>query len=797
MSGHLRLGLLAHSSFLALLTIAPAFAGGAAAAVKAVEKPVVVAQATPTDAAKPADKDDPKAKTTEPPIEKVTVTAQKRSEDVQKVPISMKALTGNQLDERGVDGFASLKNQVPSLTFGGQVTGGENAITLRGVGSENVTGGGDPGVAYHTDGVYLGRTVGVDDTFFDVERVEVLRGPQGTLYGRNSTGGAINVITRKPEFGSQNSAVDVTFGDYNRLTTRAMVNMPLGDKAAVRIAGVVNTRDGYQDNLLPSSTCGDCQGDAADNFTIRGHMMFKMSDNVDLLITAGHYENNEPVGLRMREPFPANNSGFFGSNRYVGALPNPTDLREVRKDYKDGVDMETSNLSATLNWDIMPGVTMTSITAYEKLFWNQSADGDGSNLPLAYTQYWKNNSHQVSQELRVGSTDDAANKWLVGIFVYREDVRQAFKFVDTGYNFLGAGPGGAGPSVAPFGDLFDFVNGGNIITTSQAVFGQDDYRIDNGLFGLPTTLTAGLRYTHDEKKGDDFLDFVFFGGCAVTTPGAVGHCAAKTFDNTWNTLTGRAGVQVEPSKDVMVYANASRGYRSGGVLVGNFPGSYDPEYIWNYEVGLKSLLLDGRLQFNAAAFLDKYSNMQVFIQDIAGSRIENAASSTVKGVEIDATARPDDNWTFNFGFSWLDAKYDQYVTIDSRAGSSGLPEDLSGNRLNRTPEFTVVAGAQYDVPTSIGMISARADFLWVDEVFFRAQNLAVDRQAAYTKTDLRLIWTPPSEKYKAELFVSNLEDEDVINNIVIPAQTLGGPTSQITLNPPRTIGLRLSAFFGS
>lgn len=780
-----------------MLSISPAFAGGAALAVTTDAKPATEAQGTAPDAAKAAETGDPKAKASEPPIEKVTVTAQKRSEDVQKVPISMKALTGNQLDERGVDGFASLKNQVPSLTFGGQVTGGENAITLRGVGSENVTGGGDPGVAYHTDGVYKGRTVGVDETFFDVERVEVLRGPQGTLYGRNSTGGAINVITRKPELGTQSGSVDFTFGDYNRMTTRGMVNLPLGDKAAMRIAGVINQRDGYQENLLPSAICGDCEGDAADNFTIRGHMLFQLSDDVELLFTAGHFENNEPVGLRMREPFPANNSGFFGSNRYVGAQPNPTDFREVRKDFHDGVDMKTSNVSATLNWNVMPGVTMTSITGYEKLFWNQSADGDGSDLPLAYTDYWKNNSHQVSQELRFGTTDERQNKWLFGVFLYQEDVKQAFRFVDTGYNFLGAGPGGAGPSVAPFGDLFDFTNGGNIRTTSMAVFGQDDYRIENGLFGMPTTLTAGLRYTHDQKKGDDFLDFVFFGGCAVVVPSATPHCAAKTFDDTWNTLTGRAGLQVESSKDVMWYANVSRGYRSGGVLVGNFPGSYDPEYIWNYELGVKSLLWNGRLQFNASAFIDKYSDMQVFIQDIAGSRIENAASSTVNGVEIDATVRPDDNWTFNFGFSWLDATYDEYVTIDSRAGSSGLPEDLSGNRLNRTPEFTVVMGGQYDVPTDIGMISARADFLWVDEVFFRAQNLAVDRQAAYTKTDLRLIWTPPSEKYKAELFVENLEDEDVINNMVIPAQTLGGPTSQITLNPPRTVGLRLSAFFGS
>jgi iron complex outermembrane receptor protein len=245
----------------------------------------------------------------------------------------------------------------------------------------------------------------------------------------------------------------------------------------------------------------------------------------------------------------------------------------------------------------------------------------------------------------------------------------------------------------------------------------------------------------------------------------------------------------------MLYATASRGYRSGGGLVGNFPGTYDPEYIWNYELGLKSTFADGRVQFNAAAFWSDYSDIQVFIQDIAGSRIENAAAATIKGIEIDAVAKPTDELTFNLGFSWLDATYDEYLTAGSRAEEPPGLRQLGGNRLNRTPEFTVALGAQYDWPLGAGILSARADFLWQDEVFFRAQNLPQDRQEAYTKTDLRLIYAMQDASFKAEAFVQNLEDEDVVNNIVIPAQSLGGPSSQITLNPPRTYGVRLSTRF--
>ena len=721
-------------------------------------------------------------------IEKVVVTAQKRSQDVQKVPISMSVLTGTQLDDRGIDSFSALKNQAPSLSFGAGVTGGESAITMRGVGTENVTGGGDPGVALHTDGVYIGRTAGIDQTFFDIERIEVLRGPQGTLYGRNSTGGAVNIISRKPELGVFSSSADVSYGNYNALTLRGMVNLPIGEAAALRVAGVMNKRDGYQDILSPASACGSCEGDAADDMTVRGHFFLKLSDNADLLITAGHYTNNEPVGIKLAEAFPANLSGILGTNRFTGATPNPSDPREVYKDFKDSLEMQKSNVSATLSWDFTSGVSLTAISAYDELEWNQRSDGDGSNLPLAYTDVWRNQSYQASQELRLASSDDSANKWVLGAFAYRENVNQDFTFVDTGYNVFG-------PAPIP-GNLFTFTNGGNIETQSYAVFGQNDYRFEDGLFGMPTTLTAGLRYTHDEKEGNDFLDFIFFGGCAIVVPSATTHCAAKNFDESWNTLTGRAGIQVEQSEDIMWYATASRGYRSGGVLVGNFPGAYDPEYIWNYEAGVKSLLWDKRLQLNASAFLNQYTDMQVFIQDIGGSRIENAAESTIKGIEIDALAKPTDDLTMNFGFAWIDATYDAYTTIDSRAGASGLPQDLSGNRLNRTPEFTVVAGIQYDIPTSIGLLSLRGDHRWQDEVFFRAQNLSVDRQAAYSKTDLRAILYLPGDQYKAEIFVQNLENEDVVNNIVIPAQTLGGPTSQITLDPPRTFGMRLSVDIG-
>jgi iron complex outermembrane receptor protein len=707
-------------------------------------------------------------------IERITVTAERRAADVQKVPIAITAITGEQLDTRGVDGFEDLKYQVPSLSFGGQVTGGENFITLRGVGNENLTGGGDSGVAYHTDGVYLGRNVAVDKSFYDMERVEVLRGPQGTLYGRNSTGGAFNVITKKPVFDFEANA-DVLFGDYDRRRVRGMVNVPLaGDQIALRVSGVAEVRDGYQDNIAGSVVCGDCEGkDADDHFNLRGHVLVKVTDDIELLVSASVYENNEMVATKLNEPFPA------VPGRFVGALPNPTDKRDVRKDFPEGADINSHVYSATLNWQL-EGMELTSITSYADLFWNQQTDGDGSELPIAFTPYWRNDSDQVSQEIRLASTDEGTVDWIVGVFFYHEDVQQEFQFIDSGLN-----PGFLPPAVIPF----IFTNGGNIRTTSFAAFGQVDYHIEDGLFGYRTTLTGGLRYTYDRKSGHDFLNLVNPGVPSSVT-------FAKEFEIDWETPTGKIGMQIEFSEDTSAYATVSRGYRSGGDLVGNFPGLYDPEYIWNYEVGVKTRTPSGRLQTNVALFWSDYEDIQIFIQEAGLSRIENAAAATIKGLEVELTALPTDQLTLNVGFAWLDAEYDEFITEENRFEfQPAAPQNLAGNRLNRTPEFTVLLGAEYAFLTDFGTITARADFMWQSEVFFRAQNLPVDRQDDYNKTDLRVIWTDPGEVYEIEAFIENVEDEDVISNMVLPVQTLGGPSTQITLNPPRTVGIRFGVNF--
>ena len=685
-------------------------------------------------------------------IDQITVTAEKREESAQDVPIAMSLFTGTDLDHQGIDGFADLKFRVPSLNFGSAVTGGESFIVMRGVGNENVTSGGDPGVAYHIDGVYLGRSTSVDKGFFDIERVEVLRGPQGTLYGRNSTGGTINVITRKPtnEF---EAAGDILAGNYGQVRGRAVLSGPIvEDRLLARISAIASRHSGYQDNIAGEAVCGDCRGaDAESFFVVRGHLEVRPSERVNILISGSIYNDNRPVATRMVEPFPP---------RFFGAEPNPEDLREVRKDFEEMLDLDSHFASITITADL-GGAELTSISGYQDMDWLQTNDGDGSELSIAFTEFWRNKSEQFSQEIRLTSTDpDSPFEWLVGVFFYKEKTEQEFKFVDTA--------------------IFEFLNGGTVKTTSVAPFAQAGYDFGKRNDSFPVKLNAGLRWSYDKKKVDDFQ----------MTP-AFGVDLAKQETNSWDQLTGMVGVDVRPTDDLLIYVTASRGYRSGGFLIGNFPGDYDPEFIWSYEGGFKSQLFDNRLQFNFTFFYSDYKDIQVFVQEISASRIENAAKATVTGIEIDFVFNPVEPLTINGGFAWIDAKYDEFFSSDNRMFAGPL-EDLSGNRLNRTPEFSIVLGAEYVVVTSIGSFTPRVDFNWQSDQFFRAINDPVlDRQKSFTKTDLRIIWTDVDERFQIEVFVKNIENSDVFSSLAVPALTLGQPLTQVTLNPPRTWGFRL------
>ena len=703
--------------------------------------------------------------------EEVVVTAQRRKENVQRVPIAVSAISGDKLDEQAIVGFEDLGTRVPSLRFGAGVTGGEHVITLRGLSSQNTTSGGDSPVAYNVDGVYMARSTAVDPEFFDIARIEVLRGPQGTLYGRNSVGGSVNVITNRPD-GKLAAYGDVMLGGYGAFTGRAWANLPLtgadsGVEVYARLTGVYAEHDSYQDNdsTLPSATH---DGDSQDFYLVRGQLLFRFSEDAELLLSASTNSNGAPVATKLAwgtAPLP-------NQARFIGESYDP-DPRHTSAGWPETFDQRNDFYSATLDWDL-GNVTLTAITAYTEGSWFQTNDADSTSLDIAHLNYWTMDTEQFSQEIRLASDDDGALRWIVGAFYFNEKVNQGFEFVDTGLN-------------APFGTGFVFTNGGDIETTSWAAFGQIDYDLSKTSAAIPLTVTVGLRYTSDTKKVDDFLNY-YIPDYPFTL------ALAKSVEPDWSKLTGTFGLAWQASDDVLIYGSVATGYLAGGELVGNFPGIYDPETVTSYEAGIKSVFANGSVQLNAALFHTSIEDMQVFVQDITGSRIDNAGKAHVTGFEAEAVVYLSDAFRVNAALSLMEAEYDEYLTIDNRIG---VPADFSGNRLVQTPEYTFSLGAEYRIDTSFGVITPRADIFWSGDLYFLSANSPYERQDAYALVDLNVNWTDPSERWTLSAFVRNVGDVDVISNDGLQSATigLGFGIDNFTYYPPRTWGIRLGARF--
>ena len=730
-------------------------------------------------------------------ISEVVVTAQYREENVQKVAIAISAVGGDDLQAQGVTGFKELGTRVPSLRFGSGVTGGENVITMRGLGSQNTTPGGDSPVAYNIDGVYVQRTTSIDPEFYDIARVEVLRGPQGTLYGRNSVGGSINVITNKPT-GEFHAGADAMLGNYDARTFRAFINAPLADngdfRAMARLTAVSAEHDGYTKNLSKKATATD-QLDAQDYQMLRAQLALDFNADASLLLAASLSQNKgvaatatawwqtparytrAPLGIAIGSACDFSTQAKF----------NP---RRVCHDAPDRGKNETELYSATFDW-ALPFATFTSVTAYGTSDVAQVSDGDGSDLPIAIGAPWTLNAKQFSEEVRFASKGDGALRWVVGgIYFYGKNF-QDFAYRDLGFNDFGP--------TAPF-NAFNFFSQGTSKTKAYAPFAQLDYDLSKTSAAIPLTLTLGVRYTHDKKYGYNYLDYQLPLACG-------GSCGVfqGPFSKSWDQLTGKVGAAWQVNEDSLIYGSISRGYLAGGNIVG-LANIYNPEKLTSFDIGWKSQFLDGRAQLNLAAYHQVIKGLQVFIQSSTQSGINNVNGSTdVNGLEAEFTLVPVDHLRLNASLTLTDAKYGRYITTDGRFGGPGPGCDATtklcnfkGNRLNQTPPYALNLGAEYTFDVGFGTLTPRVDTYFSGKVDFLPDNYVTSRQKAYHTTNLRLTWNSPDSRYKVDAFVANLEDDDIISNDGLQSISLGQQVLEpdnFVYYPPRTYGLRVGVNF--
>ena len=731
-------------------------------------------------------------------LSEVVVTAQHRAENVQKVPIPITAVTGPELEKQGVTGFKELGTRVPSLRFGGGVTGGENVITMRGLGSQNTTPGGDSPVAYNIDGVYVQRTTSIDPEFYDVARVEVLRGPQGTLYGRNSVGGSINVVTNKPGADFE-AGVDAMIGNYKARTFRGFTNIPMRTEgsdfgAAARVTVVSAKHDPYTKNLSTKPFATD-QLDLQDYQMVRGQLLVDFNAQAHLLLSASASWNDgvaatatawwQTPARYTRPPL-----GIAAGSACDFSTAAKFRARRVCHDSPDVGKNENELYSGTFDYDL--GFSnFTSVTAYGTSQVDQVSDGDGSDLRLAEGTAWVMNAKQFSQEVRFASKDGGPFKWVVGgIFFWGKNFED-FAYRDYGFNNFGP--------TAPF-DQFNFLSNGVSKTKSWAPFAQVDYDLSQTSAGIPLTITAGIRYTHDRKYGRNYLDYQLPQVCG----GSCGPIQGP-FSKTWSQVTGKFGLTWQLSDQSMIFASVAKGYLAGGNIIG-LATIYNPETLVSYDAGWKSRFLDGRLQLNIAAYHEEIKHLQVFVQSSTQSGINNVNGKTdVNGLEVELAAVPVENLRFNGTLTLTDAKYGRYITTDTRFGGPGPGCNATtklcnfkGNRLNQTPPYAFNLGAEYRIETEMGSFTPRVDTFFSGKVDFLPDNYVTSRQKAYHTTNARVTWLSANQKLKVDAFVNNLEDRVIKSNDGLQSITLGQQALEpdnFVYYPPRTYGVRVGVNF--
>lgn len=701
----------------------------------------------------------------------IIVTALKRSQSLTSVPASISALDSTALQARGVATLNDIQLQTPSLSFGTAL--GTAQVSIRGVGLTIATGAGEPGVAVHLDGVYESRPALSSLAQFDLDRVEILRGPQGTLYGRNATGGAINFIS-KPATSTFEGGFKVGYAEYNEFHAEMIASGPVSDDVRARF-GVTYTKrsDGFLKNISP----GQADADAIENIGARGKISIDLSAaaTLDLQLTYLH-ASGSPIYLTPSRPLDPNVVAL--NPALQGALSTDTPGKTAAQ--SSILDRTAYSPVATLKWNLGGGVKLTSITGYMNIRSNAITDADGTSAQMGIlpNEYY---SRQLTQEFNLSGSSKRF-EWILGAY-YLHEKYKAFQDVlyPNGFTLPLSIPGVGIIPIPVFAAGDQTYQHWTENRHAYAAFGDATLHITDRL-----SVFAGGRYSRDELVLDQQL---------ATLP------APLTCDQSskvrFSAFTPRGGVQFVPNHGGNLYASVSRGYKSGGLNFGNCDDPYSPEKVTSYEVGYKTRLFSNHVTLGVAGYYYDYRNLQVYqlkpIDQGGGSFIDNAPKATIKGVEGEASWSPNRSFQFNASGAYLDAKYDEYTNTDSAIVGS-LPQNLAGHRIPKSPTFTGNIGAQYTTPDidNVGHLTLRGETYHSARQSYTEFSKPQDIQKAYTIFNAYLTLESVNQKYSVRLYARNLTDVRYFN--FVTNSPLSG-TTLVTYAPPRQIGAELSAKF--
>ena len=703
-------------------------------------------------------------------LEEVVVTATKRSVALQDLAGSANVLGADKLGPGGIQEVRDMQVDIPNLSLGDQF--GFARVFMRGIGMTSIDIGGEGAVAFLQDGAIVPRPAAQLMGMFDLDQVEVLRGPQGTLYGRGATAGAINMVTAKPgkELGGY---LSVTAGNYSLAQFKGAIDVPMGDALSMRLAGSLDSRDGYGNNIFTGSDINDRDASA-----YRATFVYDAGGPLTATLSAQYYEEDDnnyafsyfgqSEGSSIPVPFGVpilggNTLGMVGGGFY-----------DINSDQEPINDRDGQLINLTIDYAFNDRWSLKSITSSQSMDRFLRDDLDSTDANLFGQNNYTEESDSFGQELIVNYSSNRLDV-LSGVMYFEEELYGEVRVPLTNLCFLLA-PEACGTPVGDFLNGGNYLQDGDVDIEAWGAYVEANYSISD-----KWSLIAGLRYNYEERDGTGSF---IFDAISLNVP--------TNQRESWNDLTPRITLQYSPNESMLLYATYTEAFKSGVINTGSTSPPLDPETVDAFEVGLKGQNASGTLRYSVAAFFYDYQDMQIsFVDETSTVSTVNAAEAENSGIELEVDGSLGNGFAFDFYLTYLNAEYQEFFNGDYANGFAIT--DLSGNTLPNAPESTAKLGLTWEGAVGGGTLTVRGEAYYQDDVYFTEWNREDAYQKSYEQINASIdySWT---DQWLLSLWGRNLSDEEVMSNNIITAPLYDSLRVGAVL-PPRTYGATVTYQF--
>ena len=703
-------------------------------------------------------------------LEEVVVTATKRSVALQDLAGSANVLGAEKLGPGGIQEVRDMQVDIPNLSLGDQF--GFARVFMRGIGMTSIDIGGEGAVAFLQDGAIVPRPAAQLMGMFDLDQVEVLRGPQGTLYGRGATAGAINMVTAKPgkELGGY---LSVTAGNYSLAQFKGAIDVPMGDALSMRLAGSLDSRDGYGNNIFTGSDINDRDASA-----YRATFVYDAGGPLTATLSAQYYEEDDnnyafsyfgqSEGSSIPVPFGVpilggNTVSMVGGGFY-----------DINSDQEPINDRDGQLINLTIDYALNDRWSLKSITSSQSMDRFLRDDLDSTDANLFGQNNYTEESDSFGQELILNYSSDRLDV-LGGVMYFEEELYGEVRVPLTNLCFLLA-PDACGTPVGDFLNGGNYLQDGDVDIEAWGAYVEANYSISD-----KWSVIAGLRYNYEERDGTGSF---IFDAISLNVP--------TNQRESWNDLTPRITLQYSPNDNMLLYATYTEAFKSGVINTGSTSPPLDPETVDAFEVGLKGQNASGTLRYSVAAFFYDYQDMQIsFVDETSTVSTVNAAEAENSGIELEVDGSLGNGFSFDFYLTYLNAEYQEFFNGDYANGFAIT--DLSGNTLPNAPESTAKLGLTWEGAVGGGTLTLRGEAYYQDDVYFTEWNREDAYQKSYEQLNASVDYSW-NDQWLLSLWGRNLSDEEVMSNNIITAPLYDSLRVGAVL-PPRTYGATVTYQF--